>query len=116
MKKRNRSILVKIVEEAATLAQMLHGVNESSFLINDEKMRAVCMTLINVGELIKNLNDDFRAKYNHVPWRDVAGFRDVAAHGYFALRMAEVWIYASKEMPVFAVQIKEILDNEEKID
>jgi uncharacterized protein with HEPN domain len=116
LSKRDIAILIKIVDEASALNRILNGLDESGFLSNDVIVRASCMTLLNVGELIKNLSDDFRAKHKHVPWRDMAGFRDVAAHGYFTLRMEEVWIYASNEMPVFADQIKEILENEEKAD
>ena len=60
MNKRDRIILLKIVEEAVSLAQILDGIDESAFLANDEKMRATCMTLINIGELVKNLTDGFR--------------------------------------------------------
>ena len=111
MNRRDKTVLQKITEEATAIARMLSGVDESSFLANDEKMRAVCMTLINIGELIKNLNTDFRANHAHIPWKDIAGLRDVAAHGYFTLRMPDVWIYASSEIPTFVEQILEILDN-----
>jgi uncharacterized protein with HEPN domain len=50
--------------------------------------------------------------HNHIPWKKIAGFRDIAVHGYFTLKMVDVWVYASEEMPVFATQIKEILDAE----
>ena len=53
MKNRDRVILGKIVDEAMMIAKMLQGVDEQAFLSNDEKTRAVCMTLINIGELVK---------------------------------------------------------------
>ena len=109
MNRRDRIILQKITEEAAVLAQMLHGIDESVFLADDEKMRATCMTLINIGELIKNLSSDFRESNKHIPWKDMAGLRDVAAHGYFTLRMPDIWIFAAAELPMYATQIREIL-------
>ena len=109
MNKRDKIILLKIGEEAAALTKMLHGADESAFLANDEKMRATCMTLINIGELVKKLTLEFRESNHVVPWKDIAGFRDVAAHGYFTLRMADVWIFATTELPVFTAQIKEML-------
>ena len=112
MNKRDKIILKKIIDEAAALAQMLHGIDESVFLSSEEKMRAVCMTLINVGELVKNLDNDFRQNHSQLPWKNIAGLRDVAAHGYFTLKMPDIWIYASIELPMYAAQIKGILDNE----
>ena len=109
MNKRDITILRKIIEEAAALAHMLHGIEELTFLVNDEKMRAVCMTLINIGELIKNLDNDFRQEHSQVPWKEMAGFRDVASHGYFTLRMSDVWLYAFTEMPAYATEIRAII-------
>lgn len=114
MNKRDRIILVKIIDEAKAISKMLQGIDESAFLENEEKMRAICMTLINIGELIKNLDFELRKNHNQIPWKDMAGLRDVAAHGNFTLRMSDIWIYASIELPVFAKQIRIILDNEEK--
>jgi len=116
MKKRNKIVLLKIVEESAVLAQMLQGVDESAFLANDEKMRATCMTLINIGELVKNLDEGFRNNHPLIPWRKIAGLRDVTAHGYFTLRMPDVWIFVATELPVLTTQIMEMLDNEEETD
>ena len=79
-------------------------------------MRATCMTLINIGELVKNLDKDFRTNHPLIPWKDMAGLRDVAAHGYFTLIMSDVWLFATTELPLFTDQIKEILDNEKETD
>ena len=69
------------------------------------------MTLINIGELTKHLDDDFRKRHEQIPWKDLAGLRDVTAHGYFTLRMSDIWISASTELPVYAKQIRDILEN-----
>ena len=111
MNKRDRNILEKIVEEATVVLNMLYGVNELDFLANEEKMRATCMTLINIGELVKNLSNDIRESYKQIPWKDMAGLRDVSAHGYFTLRMPDIWIYASIELPMLSRQVREILIN-----
>ena len=73
MTKREISILTKIIDEATTVSNMLFGINEQGFLANDEKMRATCMTLINIGELIKNLDFEFCQNYPDIPWKDMAG-------------------------------------------
>lgn len=54
MKKRDITILQKITQEAALVAEILDGIEESGFLKNEEKKRAISMTLINIGELVKN--------------------------------------------------------------
>ena len=109
MKTRDSAILSKIESEALAIANMIQGINCNSFLENDEKQRAVCMTLINIGELVKHLTNEFRIENKHVPWKKVAGLRDVAVHGYHTLDMQDVWMDASMHVPTFLAQLQEIL-------
>ena len=53
--------------------------------------RAVCMTVINIGELIKNVTVETRLSNQQVPWKAAAGFRDIAAHKYQTLKMEDVY-------------------------
>nr|WP_313340645.1 hypothetical protein [Sedimentibacter sp.] len=37
----------------------------------DEKIkRAVSMTLINIGELVKNISEETKKSYTDIPWRE----------------------------------------------
>jgi uncharacterized protein with HEPN domain len=70
------------------------------------------MTLINIGESVKNLSEEFRMSHTEIPWKDMAGLRDVTAHGYFTLRMSDIWIYASAELLEQAKMIRDILNGD----
>ena len=72
-------------------------------------MRAVGMTVINIGELVKNLSDETRLAYPHIPWKSIAGFRDVAAHKYQTLRMEDVYETVVTDFPALKEQIERIL-------
>jgi uncharacterized protein with HEPN domain len=49
------------------------------------------MTLINIGELVKNLGENIREQHSTIPWRAISGMRDIAAHKYQTLRIDRVW-------------------------
>ena len=55
MNRRDKVIMRKIIDEATMITQMLTGICDSDFLEDEVKQRAVCMALINIGELVKNL-------------------------------------------------------------
>ena len=75
--------------------------------------RAVCMTVINIGELVKNITDDTRKKYHDVPWKYAAGFRDIAAHKYQTLKMGDVYSTVINDFPQLRKQLTDILSSEE---
>ena len=49
------------------------------------------MTTINIWKLIKNLGLGIKQEYKEIPWKTIAGMRDVTAHKYQALRMEDVY-------------------------
>ena len=71
--------------------------------------RVVCMTVINVGELVKKLTDDCRLSHPEVAWKDIAGFRDIAAHKYQTLRMEDVCETTVTDFPDLQLKITKIL-------
>ena len=64
---RDRQICDKLLSEIAILKDMLGGVSCEAFLSDERTSRAVCMTLINIGELVKNLTDELRESHKEIP-------------------------------------------------
>lgn len=71
--------------------------------------RAVGMTVINIGKLIKNVSQETRKQYPQIPWRAVAGMRDMAAHKYQTLRMEDVYYTAKEDFPALKTDLEMIL-------
>ena len=110
MQRRNRIILEKILGITNFTLRSLEYVSEENFLSNEEKQHSTVMTIIRIGELVKNLTQDFRMKNSHIAWKDIAGFRDVAAHKYDTLIMSDVYATAKNDFPQLKMQIEKILE------
>lgn len=81
--------------------------------MQDERTaRAVSMTLINIGELVKTLTDETRAAHPHIPWQAIAGMRDVSAHKYQTPRREDVYKTCVEDVPYFEKQISDMLKND----
>ncbi|HIW76346.1 MULTISPECIES: HepT-like ribonuclease domain-containing protein [Gordonibacter] len=109
MNGKNEQVLQKMLSEIAIASSLMDGIDLDSFLADEMRKRAVCMTVINIGELVKNLDNDFRAKNAHVPWKAIAGFRDVAAHKYQTLRMEDVYATVSDDFPALKEMLEKII-------
>ena len=111
MERRDRTILQKVLREIEIAGEMMNGCSLEEFQGSELLMRAVGMTVINIGELVKNLSDQLRQTYRQVPWKEIAGFRNVAAHKYQTLRMDDVYETVMTDFPVLREQIERILEN-----
>ena len=109
MNRRDGIILQKVLSEVNIAAGMMKGCSLTEFLDNEMLKRAVCMTVINVGELVKNLTEECRLSHSEVAWKEIAGFRDIAAHKYQTLRMEDVYETAVTDFPDLQQKITRIL-------
>ena len=109
MEHRDEVILRKVLSEVRIAAEMLGNSQLDTFLANEMLKRAVCMTVINIGELVKNLSEECRLSNPQVAWKAIAGFRDIAAHKYQTLKMEDVYETVATDFPDLEQKIKQIL-------
>ncbi len=110
MQHRDKTILTKILSETTFALDTLKDMPFDNFNENEILKRAICMTVINIGELVKALSDDFRSENKQIPWRSIAGFRDIAAHKYQTLNMYDVYHTVTSDFPQLRENIKAIFD------
>ena len=113
MQHRDRIILQKILSEIDVGTAILGNANLEEFLENEMQKRAVGMTVINIGELTKNVSDELRTSHKEVPWKAVAGMRDLAAHKYQTLRMEDVYNTAKTDFWELKNLLEKILIEEQ---
>ena len=87
------------------------------FLVNDEgqdKLDAICMMLIAIGESLKNLdkitNGTLLSQYPEVDWRGAKGARDIISHHYFDLNAEAVFGICKDDIPGLLQAIKAMAD------
>ena len=110
MQRRDYVVIKKIIKEMRIGVSLLADASENDFLDNEMLKRALGMTCINVGELVKVITDDTRIKYKNFPWKAVAGMRDITAHRYQTLRMEDVYMTVHDEYPKLIETLQGIVD------
>ncbi|MGG6270478.1 HepT-like ribonuclease domain-containing protein [Leptolyngbya sp. AN03gr2] len=80
-------------------------VFEATRMIQD----AVVRNFQVIGDATKNLSSEIKQAYPNVPWRRMAGFRDVLVHDYLRVDFNIVWEIIEMELPNLKPQILEIL-------
>ena len=70
---------------------------------------AVIRCLEVLGEATKRLSSEIRIANTEIPWRAMAGMRDVLIHAYDQIDLEEVWM-AYQRFPKIRSQVAEILE------
>lgn len=112
MRRRDIVVMKKIISEIGVGEDLLGKCSLEEFMDNELVKRAIAMTIINIGELIKNIGEETRNEYPHVPWKQVAGARDVVAHKYYTLDMRRIYDTVTTDFPVLKAMFTDILHRE----
>lgn len=70
---------------------------------------AVIRNLEIIGEASKKVSQGLRNRSIEVPWKEMAGLRDVLIHNYFGVDLRIVWNVVIKELPEIHKQLIDIL-------
>lgn len=110
MPRRDKIIIQKIISEINISNEMLNSKRLDEFLNDEMLKRAVSMTVINIGELVKNISEEIKIEYPNIPWKAIAGMRDLTAHKYQTLRMEDVYETAIHDFQELKNELVEILN------
>ena len=102
-------LLKAILRELEIIPELLEGYSLEEFMTSQKTQRAICMTLLNIGELVKGLSVELKEKYRGVPWKDISGLRDLAAHKYQSLNMERIYLTATEYAPSLKQELVKII-------
>lgn len=62
-----------------------------------------------IGEAAKKISPKLREKHPAIPWKQIAGFRDVLIHNYMGINFEEVWEIVANHLPDLKKQVSALL-------
>ncbi len=108
--KASKPFLIHIAEEIRYLEKNSANLTYDDFMQNETYRRSFVRALEVIGEAAKNLPQGFRKRYQQVPWKEIAGLRDVLIHQYFGINYISLWDIVKNKIPVLRDQIAAILN------
>ena len=101
--------LEDILEAASAVESYVSGFDYGSFVADRRTVDAVTRNLKIIGEAIKHLPSELTDPVTEIPWRAIAGFRDILAHSYFRTEDSIIWDAATIHNPALITTVQELL-------
>ncbi len=77
----------------------------------DERLKrdAILYNLMIVGEAVKGLSEETKARRPEIPWRQIAGLRDLLAHEYFRIDVKEIEKVVERDLAPLEDAVQKLL-------
>ena len=109
---RTKKVLQAIIKHCNIIndTKNFFGNDYLKFEDNNIYQNAILTPVTQIGELVKKLPLDFRNKYNQIPWRNIAGMRDIVVHNYENIDKSILWSVAAEETDKIKEVCRKILN------
>ena len=84
-------------------------ISKEDFLKSEQIQDAVMRRLEIIGEASKKIPATIKAQHPDIPWREMAGMRDILVHEYFGVDLELTWTTVKGSLPDLKQQLSSII-------
>lgn len=110
--KRDFGVFVEdILESITRIEEYTKDVSEDEFYNNIQLQDSIIRRFEIIGEAVKHIPQDLKDKYSEIPWKEIAGNRDIMIHEYFGVNLERIWKTIKEDILPFKEQLKKMLQD-----
>ncbi len=109
MPSRDLTYVLDVLNAARLTQTFVTGVDRAAFAQDFMCQSAVIRQIEIMGEATKRISSSFRADHPNIPWRNIAGMRDILIHAYDRVDLDEVWTTVQVAIPRLVPQLEQLV-------
>jgi uncharacterized protein with HEPN domain len=109
MKRDVRIYLNDVLESIVRIEEYLAEITKEGFFKDSRTQDAVLRRLEIIGEAAKNVPQGFRDEHPQIPWKRLAGMRDVLIHAYFGVNLERIWKVVKEDIQDLRDRMRDII-------
>lgn len=98
---RDAGILEHIVSYCDQIEQTVQRFGDSAELFRQDGIyrNAAALCILQIGELVGKLSEEFRVEHSDIPWRQIKAMRNIVAHSYGTVDPETTWEMIQEDIP-----------------
>lgn len=100
----------KIITDLAFVIEHTRGLTLAALEENEILVDSVMFRLIQVSENSDKLSDDFKMRYETLPWRAMKGMRNKIVHEYGNVDLNVVYATVTDDIPQLLLELQSIVE------
>ncbi len=113
MQKDPRIYLLDIMQAIADIFRYVEGIEKEDFIHNSMVQDAIIRKFAVIGEAVKKLPLSVKQKEKRIPWKRIAGMRDIVVHDYSDINLNVVWDTVKENLPKLDRAVQKLLKEKE---
>jgi uncharacterized protein with HEPN domain len=103
-----------IVDAIRKIRKYIGKASQTGFFADEKSVDAVLRNLEIVGEAVKHVPAKIRTANPKIPWKKIAGLRDILSHEYFNVNADIVWDVIQNKLQPLERRVRAILRSKHK--
>ena len=108
--KNNQYYIKKIVTDLAFIIEHTEKLTQGELEENEILVDSVMFRLIQISENSDKLTDEFKIRFDDIPWRAMKGLRNRIVHEYGNVDLAVVYDTVKKDLPELLRELQEMIE------
>lgn len=116
MKDKEYQTIIKMIEYIDRVECYTKNMTFETYSNDMKTIDATVLVISQIGELVKNLDNDFQKEYSNIKWHILKGLRNRIVHDYEGVKINLIWSIISKDLQPLKNDLQQIIDENKKQD
>ena len=113
MKNKEYVSITKMIQYIEKALKYTEGITFEEFKDNEEKQDATIFSISQIGELVKNIEEDTQKQYPDIEWIVIKSLRNKIVHDYEGINLTIIWDILKNDLIPLKNNLEKIMNKED---